>query len=430
MNKIGTVIGFTFRNKVKTKAFLITTLVLAIIISIAINIPYLIQLFTGEDLKSGSTKVGLVYGQQVELAEQLDSYWKAQNNDEFTFVKYDTSDAAVLKKDIEDGKIDGYLEFSEEQATLFPSVVYSSNEDDGLNPIAQAELSGALQAVKMQVIVKDSLTAEQIAELKKPVQFNAQNINVDASAPKANEKDESTQMMNFGVVYILIILFFFTSMTTGNMIAAEVTTEKSSRIMEILITSVSPLTQMFGKVIGMFLVGLTQIATFVLVIIGNLLMPQNKEVLADFNIDLSQVSIDVLVYGFIFYVLGYFLYAVLFAAIGSIVSRTEDLGQAVMPITMLSLAAFYVGTFSMGAPNTMLMKVSSFIPFLSPTTMIVRIGIGEIAVWEIWVSILLLVISILFFGWLSAKIYRTGVLMYGKRPTMKELRKAMKAYKI
>ncbi|OAB45724.1 ABC transporter permease [Paenibacillus antarcticus] len=430
MNKLGTVIGFTFRNKVRTKAFLITTIVLAIIMSIAINIPYFIQLFTGEDLKSGSTKIGLVYAEQANVAEQLDSYWKAQNNDEFTFVKYDTSDAASLKKDIEAGTIDGYLQFSDDQKTLFPSVVYSSDEDDGLNAVAQAELSGALQAVKMQVIVQDSLTPEQIAELKTPVQFNAQNINADASAPKANEKDESNRMMEFGVVYLLIILFFFTSMTTGNMIAAEVTTEKSSRIMEILITSVSPLTQMFGKIIGMFLVGLTQIAVFVLVILGNLFMPQNKEVLADFNIDLSQVSIDVLVYGFTFYVLGYFLYAVLFAAVGSIVSRTEDLGQAIMPITMLSLAAFYVGSFSMGAPNTMLMKVASFIPFLSPTTMIVRIGIGEIAVWEIWVSILILVISILFFGWLSAKIYRTGVLMYGKRPTIKELRKAMKAYKI
>jgi len=430
MNKLGTVIGFTFRNKVRTKAFLITTIVLAIIMSIAINIPYFIQLFTGEDLKSGSTKIGLVYGEQANVAEQLDSYWKAQNNDEFTFVKYDTSDVASLKKDIEAGTIDGYLQFSEDQKTLFPSVVYSSDEDDGLNAVAQAELSGALQAVKMQVIVQDSLTPEQIAELKTPVQFNAQNINADASTPKANEKDESNRMMEFGVVYLLIILFFFTSMTTGNMIAAEVTTEKSSRIMEILITSVSPLTQMFGKIIGMFLVGLTQIAVFVLVILGNLFMPQNKEVLADFNIDLSQVSIDVLVYGFTFYVLGYFLYAVLFAAVGSIVSRTEDLGQAIMPITMLSLAAFYVGSFSMGAPNTMLMKVASFIPFLSPTTMIVRIGIGEIAVWEIWVSILILVISILLFGWLSAKIYRTGVLMYGKRPTIKELRKAMKAYKI
>jgi ABC-2 type transport system permease protein len=431
MNNLGTVIGFTFKNKVKTKAFIITTLVLAIIMSIAINIPYFIQLFTGEDLKGETTKIGLVYGQQAELAEQLDSYWKAQNNEDFTFVKYDTADTEALQKDIEEGTIEGYLQFTEDGTAIFPSVTYSSEEGESLDPVTQADLSGALQAVKTQSIVKDSLTAEQVAELGTPVQITTQSANPESTDPdKVAPEDGADKILNYGVVYVLIILFFFTSMTTGNMIAAEVTTEKSSRIMEILITSVSPLTQMFGKILGMFFVGLTQIGIFGLVIVANVYMPQNKQLLADFDLNLSQISLDVLIYGFLFYVLGYFLYAVLFAAVGSIVSRTEDLGQAVMPVTMLSLAAFYIGSFSMGVPDSMLMKVSSFIPFFSPTTMIVRIGIGEVAAWEIWLSLLALVVSILFFGWLSAKIYRTGVLMYGKRPTMKEIRRAMKAYKI
>jgi len=140
--------------------------------------------------------------------------------------------------------------------------------------------------------------------------------------------------------------------------------------------------------------------------------------------------VEVLVLGLVFYILGYFLYATLFAAIGSLVSRTEELGQAVMPITMLSLASFYIGIFSLSTPNSLLMKVSSFIPFVSPVSMIVRVGIGEPPVWEIALSLVVLAIAIFLFGWLSAKIYRTGVLLYGKRPTFKELRKAMKAYKI
>ena len=97
---------------------------------------------------------------------------------------------------------------------------------------------------------------------------------------------------------------------------------------------------------------------------------------------------------------------------------------------MLSLAAFYIGIFSLNNTDSLLMKISSFVPFTSPTTMIARIGLGEIAFWEILLSLALLIASIFFFGWLSAKIYRTGVLMYGKRPSFKELRKAMKAYKI
>src|ERR1044072_7846105 len=104
--------------------------------------------------------------------------------------------------------------------------------------------------------------------------------------------------------------------------------------MEILITSVSPLTQMFGKVIGVFLVGLLQIGVFGVTIAINLMLPHNRNVLAGFDLDFSQMPLDVLGYGLIFYILGYFRYALLYAAVGSIVSRTEDLGQAVTPLTM------------------------------------------------------------------------------------------------
>lgn len=273
----------------------------------------------------------------------------------------------------------------------------------------------------------------QINELNTPVQIDARSISTNPSGNAdgaSDEKEGASEVINYIVVYALIILFFFTLMGTGNMIASEVTTEKSSRIMEILITSVSPLSQMFGKVIGMFLLGLSQIAAFGIVAAVNLMLPHNLDTLKEMNLDLSAIDPMLLVFGLIFYILGYFLYAMLYAAIGSIVSRTEDLGQAVMPITMLSLVAFYIAIFSLSAPNSMLMKVSSYIPFISPTTILVRIGLGDITVWEILLSLAILIVAILIFGWLAAKIYRTGVLMYGKRPTFKELRKAMKAYKM
>ncbi|WP_322388555.1 ABC transporter permease, partial [Clostridium perfringens] len=116
--------------------------------------------------------------------------------------------------------------------------------------------------------------------------------------------------------------------------------------MEILITSVSPLSQLFGKVIGMLLLGLSQIAAFGVVVVVNLILQHNIDTLKDMNLDLTAIDPMLLVFGLIFYILGYFLYAMLYAAIGSIVSRTEDLGQAVMPITMLSLVAFYIAIFS------------------------------------------------------------------------------------
>jgi len=228
----------------------------------------------------------------------------------------------------------------------------------------------------------------------------------------------------------LVIVLFMAVVITGQMIATEITAEKSSRVMEILITSVTPLKQMFGKIIGMLLVGLSQIALLTAVTVINLMLPHNIKLIESIDLSLGDVDGRLLFYAILFYFLGYFLYATLYAAIGSIVSRTEDLGQAVMPITFLSLAGFYVALFGLNSPDSTFVVVSSFIPFFTPFVMFLRLGMADPALWEVWLSVSLLVASILVMGWLSAKIYRTGVLMYGKRPSIKELRKAMKAYKV
>ncbi len=428
-NNLGTIIGFTFKNKVKTKSFLITTLILAILITIGMNVPYMIKQFSGGD-DGKATQIGLLYTSQQEAAAELEKYAAAGGDKDYAFVPYEGSTEDQLKKDVKDGKLEGYLKFEDDPADKsFPKVTYAGEGD--ISQSLNTYLQGALQNVKTTMITKDSLTAEQIAALNKPVMLSSLDISDDAkNAGGDKEKNNNQKIMNYVIVYFLMILFFTSNMMTGNMIAAEVTAEKSSRIMEILITSVSPLNQMFGKIIGIFLVGITQIAVFGAVVAANVMLPNNVGMLEEFHLSLSDINLSVLVYGLLFYIFGYFLFAVLYAAVGSIVSRTEELGQAVMPITMLGLATFYIGIFSISTPESMLIKVTSFIPFTAPTSMLVRIGMGEVPVWQILASLALLIVAILVFGWLSAKIYRTGVLMYGKRPSFKELRKAMKAYKI
>ncbi|MCA1292591.1 ABC transporter permease [Paenibacillus sp. alder61] len=427
MNKMTTVIGFTFLNKVKAKSFLITTLVLALLVTIGMNVPYFIAKFTGGD--DGLASIGLARGTQPEIVQSFKAYYEKQETPGFTLAEYEQTDEAALKKDLEAGKIDGYLQFGASTAGEFPGVTYVSKKDSVPQDI-QASLQAVLQSVKAEYITKGTLNEEQIAALTAPVQIEAQKQAAAGEAGTGEGKTEKAALINYVIVYVLVILFFMTIMMTGNMIAAEVTAEKSSRIMEILITSVSPLAQMFGKIIGMFLIGLFQIFIFAAVIAINVALPHNQPILSELNLDLSQISVEVLVFGFILYILGYFLYATLFAAIGSLVSRTEELGQAIMPITMLSLAAFYIGIFSLSAPDSTLLKVSTYIPFFSPVSMIVRIGLGDTPMWEILASLAVLLAAIFLFGWLSAKIYRTGVLLYGKRPTLKELQKAMRAYKI
>ncbi|MDR6780391.1 MULTISPECIES: ABC transporter permease [Paenibacillus] len=439
MNRLGTVIGFTFRQKARTKSFIITTLVLALLITIGMNLPYLISLFKGDGAGGlGTTaaehhRLGLIAGSRIEVANQLEQFTKKQSNPAAIWVRYDNVQTPAMQQALKNGELQGYVQFTEPAAKgdTFPKVEYVSVEKEP-SPAVITLLQTGLQEAKVKAIMGgNALTSDQIREISTPVMVDSREVDGPSEAGGAvGTEEKETSMINYGLVYVLMILFFTSSMMTGNMIAAEVTSEKSSRIMEILITSVSPLTQMFGKIIGIFLVGLLQIAVFAAVVCANLMLPHNNVILSSAGLDLSQLNIAVLGYGLVFYILGYFLYAVLFAAVGSIVSRTEELGQAIMPITVLSLAAFYIGIFNIAAPDTIFVKVAGYIPFFSPTVMLLRIGLERASLLEIWLSLGILVASILLFGWLAAKIYRTGVLMYGKRPSFKELRKAMKAYKI
>ncbi|WCT56423.1 ABC transporter permease [Paenibacillus kyungheensis] len=446
MNKLGHVISFTYRNKVKNKSFRWTTLSLAVLLLIGLNIPYFIQLFSGNNGED-NLKIAIASSNydeiatQIQQAAQKQQQAKSSTDNPMMNASSDLQDTklqwqdqfeseATLRKQVEDGKIGGYLLLQKPSQgdPAFPAVTYVSEKND---VVIQSLLQTATQTAKVQYIAAGKLTNTQLEQIGTPVTVNhtsPDDLNGNANSKKENPIKSNTE--NYILVYLLMVLFFFSLTITGNMIASEITAEKSSRVMEILISSLSPLTQMFGKIIGVFLVGLTQIASYGIVIAVNLSLPYYQEVLAKFDLHVSNLSLNIVGFGLLYYVLGYFLYATLFAAIGSIVSRTEDLGQAISPITMLTLAAFYIGIFSISNSDSLLMRISSYIPFFSPTTSIVRIGLGSMPIWEIAISIGILLVSILFFGWLSAKIYRTGVLMYGKRPSLKELRKAMKSYKI
>ncbi|NOU82945.1 ABC transporter permease [Paenibacillus sp. LMG 31459] len=429
MNKMGSIINFTFKNKVRTKSFMITTLILVLLLSIGMNVPYLIKVFKGEDGAKEATQIGVVAEQGFRPTELLLAYTPpAETDAQVEFTVYTSADDAALKQGLEDEKIEGYLTFASEGSEGVPPVTYHSKDGD-ISDKVQSYLQTALQQVNTGLIVGDKLTESQVAAIFAPVSIGTEQLNADAAA-SGSEEGDAKPVINYVVVYVLLMLFFMSVMMTGNMIAAEITSEKSSRIMEILITSASPLTQMFGKVIGIFLVGLLQIAIISASIAVNLMLPHNSGILSDFNLDLGQLNASILVYGFILYILGYFLYALMYAAVGSIVSRTEDLGQAVMPVMMVGFVSFYLPLFSISNPDTLLVKVASFVPFTSSLSLLLRIGVGHVAFWEIMVSLAILLATTFVFGWLAAKIYRTGVLMYGKRPSIKEIRKAMKAYKI
>lgn len=424
-----TVMGFTIRNKFRSKSFIVTSVILALLVIVGSNLPYIISKFQSDE----PAEIGMVAG---DVAARLGQYYESQEKAEVIVRQYPdqgsaAANEAAMKERISSGEIKGYLELGEtDAASGFPKVAYKSTATIDFGFVNK--LQSGLQQVKNEAAAK-GLPAATLQKLMAPVVIDKVQISTTdggAGSVGKNGKTSEEVAIATGMVYVLVIVLFMGVMITGQLIATEITAEKSSRVMEVLITSVSPLKQMFGKIVGMLIVGLSQILLIAGVALINLTLPHNIDTLKNLNIDLGAIDPLLIVFAVIFYLLGYFLYSTLYAAVGSIVSRTEELGQAVMPLTLFSLAGFYLAIFGLTTPNATYVVVSSFIPFFAPFLMFMRIGLTDPAWWEVALSLAILCGTIFGLGWLSAKIYRTGVLMYGKRPTLKELRKAMKAYKV
>lgn len=236
------------------------------------------------------------------------------------------------------------------------------------------------------------------------------------------------QMENFFYTYIMIFALYMVILLYGQMVATNVATEKSSRAMELLITSVKPSSMMFGKVIGSGLAGLTQLvlvfgAAVLFYNVNAQYWSDNYMIQSIFN-----MPVQLLGYMLIFFILGFFIYAFLYGAIGSTASKVEDINTSVMPLTFLFIAAFVIVVVSMssGTMDNIAMKICSFIPFTSPIAMFTRIAMSMVPLYEIIISIFILIISVLGIGIVSAKIYRVGVLLYGTTPKIGAILKAMK----
>lgn len=236
------------------------------------------------------------------------------------------------------------------------------------------------------------------------------------------------QVQNFLYTYIMIFALYMVILLYGQMIAMNVATEKSSRAMELLITSARPVSMMFGKVLASCLAGLLQL----IVVFGAALacFQVNKSYWNDNYMIASMFDIPAALLGYmlLFFILGFLIYAFMFGAVGSTASKVEDLNTSVMPVTLLFVAGFIVTMTSLSSGNTdgFLIKACSFIPFTSPMAMFTRLAMSTVAPYEIIISVAVLAISVIGIGFISAKIYRAGVLLYGTKPKISRLLKAMK----
>lgn len=235
-------------------------------------------------------------------------------------------------------------------------------------------------------------------------------------------------MDHFLSTYIMLFLLYMAIMLYGTMVSSGVGTEKSTRAMEILITSARPTQLMFGKVLGLGTAGLLQLLA--VLVTGKVAYTFNAAywagspmVSAIFNI--APVT---LLYTLLFFVLGFFLYAFLYGAVGSLVNSTEELSSAIMPITLIFIAVFMIVIFgtTSGQVDSGAMLIASFVPFSSPMAMFARINMGSPALWEVVLSVGILVASVGLIGYAAAGIYRLGVLLYGQKPSLATLWRAIR----
>jgi ABC-2 type transport system permease protein len=270
------------------------------------------------------------------------------------------------------------------------------------------------EVYRVGAMVQNGLSPEQAGEIMSvQIESNTETLGKD-------------QMQNFFYTYIMIFALYMVILLYGQMIATNVATEKSSRAMEVLVTSAKPISMMFGKVIASCIAGFSQL--FLVFGTAILLYNVNKDSLSNPMISsIFDIPIDLFIYLIVFFVLGFLIYAFMYGAIGSTASKLEDINTSVLPITYLFIIAFMVVMFSMvdGAVDNTAMLVCSYIPFTSPMAMFTRICMSTVTWYEIAISIAILIGSTIGIGILSAKIYRVGVLLYGTPPKISTIIKTV-----
>ncbi len=415
MNKFWIILFHTYMNKFKTKSFIVTTLLTVVITLALTNMNNIIEIF---DDNGGKEKVA-VLDETGQLFEPLKEQMSALNKD-LRLTKFDGSEQDA-EKAVEDGDYTGVVQLRFDDKQL-PEATYKamSVADSSL----YSDLQSGLQQLKTMIAASQiNLTQAQLQQLYEPVSF-------EKIALEQNAKTEEELNQARGLVYVLLFIIYFAVIMYANMIAMEVATEKSSRVMEILISSVSPIKQMFAKILGIGLLSLTQLA--VLLSVGYYSIKRNLSSLEGGFFEafgFGNIPLSTIAYAVIFFILGYFLYATLAAFLGSLVSRIEDVQQMITPMTLLVVAGFMIAMFGLSTPDSPFIVITSYIPFFTPMIMFLRVGMLTIPLWEALLGIGILLGTIAVLAIFGARVYRGGVLMYGKSNSFKDIKKALQLTK-
>lgn len=412
MKQFSKIFKFEFLNYLKNKVFLIMTIAIIVVIAGVLTVPALLGM-DGQEETSAPADGRPVIAVLENTQTQGTTEFLAQALPAFTLEKTDETEES-LRASVQKGDYAAVL-------VMRTPLSYRYIVDSmGMFDTTQQQIDAVLVSkYQVDVMQEAGMSAEE-----------AQGVLTAQTTPEVVEIGTS-QMQSFFYTYILILLLYIAIILYGQFVATGVAAEKSSRAMELLITSAKPESLMFGKVMGIGSAGLLQMA---LILGSGFLFYQLNASYWQGNMIISSIfgmPLSMLLYTLLFFVLGFFIYAFLFGALGSLANRSEDVNTLVLPVTMLFIVAFLVVMTSMGSGSidSPLMIACSYIPFTSPMAMFTRIAMGGVAAWEIILSVAILVTTTIGVGYLSAAIYRVGVLLYGKPPKLSELFRILKRSK-
>ena len=405
MRDLRTVIAFTIKDMAKRKSFIISTLIILVLIVIGINIPNIMKAITGDNENAGETNLLIVdstnlFEGTLQSINQMDLGYNVQvaNNE----VSFDDIKGRIENKDINEAMI---IEQKEDGTYKLRYIV------ENMTQVASVpeDLISVLNTLYTNLqISKLGLTQEQMASLSPNFEFTIE------------QTEEQEVSGNLFVIMMLSIVLFYAIYFCAYQVSSSITTEKTSKIMETLVTSTSPRTIVLGKTIGIGIVGLIQICVIVgvaLISAKAFLEPELLNSVLDMSMMTPYLGIMTIVY----FILGYFAYALLYALTGSTVSKPEDIQSANTPVAILAVVGFYLSYFTMMNPTSELNQFAAIFPISSPFCMPFRIMMGIASTSEIILSIVILVITILIIAQVAIKIYSNAILNYGTRMTFKDI---------
>ncbi len=419
-SKIMTIISHEYITRVKSKGFIIGTFLGPLMLLLLIGVPALVTIFSSEssDKKLAIIDKTGIIGKQI-VAKDTSKFYLTDKSE------------SVLKKLVLNEAVDGYVLIDSNTFVTGRAFVYTgSGAAIGMMESLQKNVA---EIVKMHRLKEAGANDQVLKVMDSDVDIVSQKVTKEGT-----QSDNSTVLAGLGyflgfLIYILVLLY-------GQTVMRGVIEEKANRIIEVIASSVKPFEIMLGKVLGIGFVGLTQVVAWVL--IGGALLAFGVPILSGggqsaqmmHNVagaNAAAPSIDGFVIPYIspwigiafifFFLTGYFIYSTLYAAVGSAVDQEQDAQQLVMPLTIPVIIPLLFIFNVMSNPDGILAVVLSLIPLFTPILMVVRIAATNVPVWQIVAAVILQLLTLWGCIWVAAKIYRVGILMYGKKVSFKDL---------